>query len=161
MDIVYYDIARKEDLEKSLGVRYLSLDELLSSSDIVTVHVPLTPETRHMIANKELATMKNEAFLINTARGALIDEQALYWALTNGKLGGAGLDVLEEEPPSPDNPLLKLQNVVLTPHASASYEDLRAMSITVCEDMLRAFRGIRPKYLLNQEVLHRTQLRME
>jgi len=161
MEIVYYDIVRKEDLEKNLDVRYLSLEELLTSSDIVSVHIPLTPQTRHMIGNRELATMKKEAFLINTARGAIIDEHALYEALKSGKIRGAGLDVLEEEPPSSDNPLLKLENVVLTPHAAASYEDLRAMSMTVCEDMLRVFRGIRPKYLLNQEVLRTAPLRMQ
>ena len=133
MEIVYHDVVRKKDLEKNLDVRYLSLEELLSSSDIVSVHVPLTPQARHMIGNRELTTMKKEAFVINTARGAIIDEHALYQALKSGKIRGAGLDVLEEEPSSSDNPLLKLVNVVLTPHAAASYEDLRAMSMTVCE----------------------------
>jgi D-3-phosphoglycerate dehydrogenase len=161
MDIVYYDIVRKEDLEKSLGVRYLSLDELLSSSDIVTLHVALTPQTRHMISDREFALMKDGAFLINTSRGAVIDEQALYRALKSGKLAGAGLDVMEQEPPSPDNPLLKLENLVITPHASPSYEDARAMTMTVCEDMLRVFRGVKPRYLLNQDVLQKIYLRDE
>lgn len=161
MDVVYYDVVRKEDVEKSLGVRYLSLGELLSSSDIVSINVALTPQTRHMMGEKELAMMKEGAFLVNTSRGAVIDEQALYRALKSGKLGGAGLDVMEREPPSPDNPLLKLENVVLTPHAAGSYEDARAMTMTNCEDMLRVFRGIKPKYLLNQDVLKRIQLREE
>jgi lactate dehydrogenase-like 2-hydroxyacid dehydrogenase len=159
MEVVYYDIVRKEDLEKSLGVKYVSLEDLLRSSDIISIHVTLTSLTRHMMADKEFAMMKNGAFLVNTARGSVVDEQALYRALSTGKLGGAGLDVMEQEPPSPDNPLLKLENVVMTPHTSSSYEDFRAMTMTNCEDMLRVFRGVRPKYLLNEEVLNKIRLR--
>ncbi|MGA2240333.1 MAG: phosphoglycerate dehydrogenase [Candidatus Bathyarchaeia archaeon] len=159
MDVVYYDIVRKESLEKTLNVAYLSLEELLRTSDVVSINVALTSQTKHMIGEKELAMMKDGAFLVNTSRGAVIDEQALYHALRSGRLGGAGIDVMEREPPSPDNPLLKLENVVLTPHASASYEDARAMTMTNCEDMLRVFRGVIPKYLLNQDVLKRVQLR--
>lgn len=161
MDVVYNDIVRKEDLEKSVGARYLSLEELLRSSDIVSINAALTPQTRHMIGETEFAMMKDGAFLVNTARGAIIDERALYRALKSRKLGGAGLDVMEQEPPSPDNPLLKLENVVLTPHAAASYEDHKAMTMTVCEDMLRVFRGVKPKYLLNQQVLNRIRLAEE
>jgi lactate dehydrogenase-like 2-hydroxyacid dehydrogenase len=161
MKVVYYDIVPNEDLEKSLGVRYVSLEDLLRSSDIVSINVTLTPQTQHMMGDKEFAMMKDGAFLVNTARGAVIDEGALLRALRSGKLGGAGLDVMEEEPPSPDNPLLKLENVVLTPHASSSYEDHRAMTMTNCEDMLRVFHGVKPKYLLNRQVLDKIQLREE
>jgi len=161
MDVAYYDVLRKEDLEKSLGVRYLSLEELLRSSDIVSINVALTPQTRHMLGDKEFAIMKDGAFIVNTARGAVIDEQALCRALTSGKLGGAGLDVMEQEPPTPDNPLLKLENVVLTPHAAVSYEDVRAMTMANCEDILRVFRGTKPRYLLNREVLETVRLREE
>jgi phosphoglycerate dehydrogenase-like enzyme len=161
MDVVYYDIARKEDVERSLGVRHLNLEELLSTSDIVSINVALTPQTRHMIGEREFAMMKNGAFLVNTSRGQVIDERALCTALKNGKLGGAGLDVMEQEPPLLDNPLLKLENVVLTPHAATSYEDARAMTMTNCQDMLRVFQGKKPKYLLNQDVLRRIQLRDE
>jgi D-3-phosphoglycerate dehydrogenase len=161
MKVVYYDIFRKEGLEKSLGVSYVTLEDLLGSSDVISINVALTPQTRHMIGDKEFAMMKDGAFLVNTARGAIIDEPALYRALSTGKLGGAGLDVMEQEPLSPDNPLLKLENVVLTPHASSSYEDFRAMTMTNCEDILRVFRGQKPKYLLNQEVLNKIRLREE
>jgi phosphoglycerate dehydrogenase-like enzyme len=161
MDVSYYDVVRKDDVEKTLGVRYVSLDELLSNSDIVSINVALTPQTRHMIGEKELAMMKDGAFIVNTARGPIIDEQALYRALRNGKLAGAGLDVTDPEPPSPDNPLLKLENLVLTPHAASSYEGVRAMTVVNCEDMLRVFRGVKPKYLLNQEVLKKIRLRDE
>jgi phosphoglycerate dehydrogenase-like enzyme len=161
MKVVYYDIVPNEDLEKSLGVRYVSLEDLLRSSDIVSINVTLTPQTQHMMGDKEFAMMKDGAFLVNTARGAVIDEGALLRALRSGKLAGAGLDVMEEEPPSPDNPLLKLENVVLTPHASSSYEDHRAMTMTNCEDMLRVFHGVKPKYLLNRQVLDKIQLREE
>lgn len=112
-----------------------------------------------MIGEREFAMMKNGAFLVNTSRGQVIDERALCTALKDGKLGGAGLDVMEQEPPSLDNPLLNLENVVLTPHAAGSYEDARAMTMTNCEDMLRVFQGKKPKYLLNQDVLRKIQLR--
>jgi len=158
MEVVYYDVVRKEATEKTLGVRYVSLEDLLGSSDIVSINVTLTPQTHHMMGDKEFAMMKDGAFLVNTARGAVIDERALYRALSTGKLGGAGLDVMEQEPPSPDNPLLGLENVVLTPHASSSYEDYRAMTMTNCEDILRVFGGVKPKYLLNQEVLNKIRL---
>jgi glyoxylate reductase len=161
MEVVYYDIVRNKALEKSLGVRYVSLEDLLRSSDIVSINVTLTPQTRHMMGDKEFAMMKDGAFLVNTARGAVIDEGSLVRALRSGKLGGAGLDVMEEEPPSADNPLLKLENVVLTPHASSSYEDHRAMTMTNCEDMLRVFHGIKPRYLLNRQVLEKIRLREE
>lgn len=161
MHVVYYDIVRKEDVEKTLGARYVSLEQLLRSSDIVSINVALTAQSRHMIGEKEFAMMKDGAFLVNTARGPVIDEQALYRALKSGRLGGAGLDVTDPEPPLPDNPLLKLENVVMTPHAAGTCEGAQAMTVINCEDMLRVFRGVKPKYLLNQEVLEKIQLRDE
>jgi len=101
-------------------VTALPLDELLATSDVVSLHLPLTDQTRHMIAARELASMKKSAILINTARGGLVDEAALAQALTDGTIAGAGFDVLSKEPPVPENPLLRLRlpNFVLTPHVA-------------------------------------------
>jgi glycerate dehydrogenase len=98
----------------------LPLDELLATSDVVSLHLPLTDQTRHMIGARELASMKQSAILINTARGGLVDEAALARALADGTIAGAGFDVLSKEPPVPDNPLLQLRlpNFVLTPHVA-------------------------------------------
>jgi glycerate dehydrogenase len=101
-------------------VTALPLDELLATSDVVSLHLPLTDKTRHMIAARELAAMKKSAILINTARGGLVDEAALARALKDGTIAGAGFDVLSKEPPVPENPLLQLRlpNFVLTPHVA-------------------------------------------
>ncbi|MCL8383513.1 2-hydroxyacid dehydrogenase [Xanthobacter aminoxidans] len=101
------------------GFRYVALDTLLETSDIVSLHLPGTPQTRHIIGRRELMRMKPGSFLVNTARGLLVDEEALVDALRSGQLGGAGLDVFTQEPPSPASALLRLPNVVLTPHIGA------------------------------------------
>jgi len=117
MTVHYYDIARlKEEEEDALGVRFRLLPEILRHSDIVSLHVPLNDSTRHMIGKDELAAMKKSAIIVNTSRGPVIDEKAMIAALSSGNLFGAGLDVFDEEPTPPDNPLLKLDNVVLTAH---------------------------------------------
>jgi D-3-phosphoglycerate dehydrogenase len=102
-----------------LGVRPATLADVLSQSDFVSVHCPLTKETHHLIAERELRSMKPTAVLINTSRGGTVDEAALFRALTNGWIAAAGLDVLDPEPPAPDNPLFQLPNVVITPHIAA------------------------------------------
>src|SRR5690606_31336487 len=102
--------------EQQLGVRYVELDELLRTSDAVTVHVPLNAKTRHLIDAESLSIMKPTAVLVNTARGELVDEEALVAALREGKILGAGLDVLNEEPPPSDHPIFELKNVALSPH---------------------------------------------
>ena len=113
----YYDIVRlSEERADALGVRFALLEELLRTSDIVSLHVPLIKETRHMIGAAQLKMMKPTAYLINTCRGPVVDEPALIEALTNGTIAGAGLDVFDQEPPPPNNPLFALQNVVLTAH---------------------------------------------
>lgn len=128
------------------------LGELLARADVVSLHVPLRPETRGMIGRGELARMKPGSFLINTARGALIDEAALVEALTAGRLGGAGLDVFAREPVPPDHPLLRLDNVVLSPHAAgSSREALERTALTVAQAILRVAAGRRPAHLLNPE----------
>ena len=118
--LYYSDMApRASDLECALGVTRLELDELLADSDVVTLHVPLTVHTRRLIGARELDLMKPTAFLINVSRGPVVDEAALIEALRAGKIAGAGLDVLEQEPTDPDNPLLQMENVAVTPHLAS------------------------------------------
>lgn len=121
------------------GIRQLELDELLQSSDIVSLHCPATPETRQLINPATLAKMKPGSFLVNTSRGALIDEAALADALNTGRLAGAGLDVLDGEPPSPDNPLLTAKNCFITPHLAWSGDEARAALLKIAGQNLRAF----------------------
>lgn len=118
-NIVYYDPFRlPPERERELGVRSVELDELLRTADVVTVHVPLNAQTRHLIDAESLSIMKSTAVLVNTARGELVDEAALVTALQEGQILGAGLDVLSEEPPPADHPIFALSNVVLTPHTA-------------------------------------------
>ena len=115
--LLYHDVVPADPaVERTLGLSRVPLQELLRRSDLVSLHVPLTPQTRHMIGDTELAMMKPDAILVNASRGGTVDEDALYRALTAGRLAGAGLDVLEQEPPAADSPLLGLENVVITPH---------------------------------------------
>ena len=119
MDVRYYDVVRlTADQEDTLGVRYALFSELLRTSDIVTLHVPLTDVTRKMISTRELGMMKRSAILINTCRGPVVDEDALHQALTAGTIAGAGLDVMVEEPPKKNHPLFSLPTVTLTPHSA-------------------------------------------
>lgn len=124
MTVHYYDIARlPEDREDALGVRFRLFRELLRTSDIVSLHVPLNATTEGMLGAAELALMKPGAILVNTSRGPVVDERALHAALVEGRLYGAGLDVFEEEPPPADNPLLQLDNVVLTAHMAGPTQE--------------------------------------
>lgn len=131
-----------------------NLDELLRESDIVTIHAALSPETYHMIGERELKLMKPTAYLINTARGAITDESALVRALREGWIAGAALDVFEKEPPSKDHPLLQLSNVIATPHfASCTYEAYERETVTAHKDVVRVLMGCRPVNIANPEVL--------
>jgi D-3-phosphoglycerate dehydrogenase len=130
---------------RETGFERRSLDELLAEADVVSLHVALTPETRHLIDAEALARMKPTAILVNTARGALIDEDALVAALSAGRLRGAGLDVLTREPPPPEHPLLALDSVVITPHV-AGLTDVayRRMCVETVTQVLRILAGERP-----------------
>lgn len=145
-EILYYDIARPgPEVERDLGVVFCPFHELLRRADIVTLHVPLTEETRRMIGGQELGLMGEQAILINTARGALVDEEALYRALATGQIAGAGLDVFAQEPTPPDSPLLRLDNVVVTPHIAAGTCDaLQAKMAAAFANMVRVTRGEKP-----------------
>lgn len=141
MEILYYDISRNKKVEEELGAKYTSIDDLLRNADIVSIHVPLTPETKHMINEERLKLMKRTAILINTARGAVIDEGALVKALKEGWIAGAGLDVYEVEPLPGDHPLTKLDNVVLTSHIGAStLEAQTRASVEVAKKLVDFFR---------------------
>jgi len=119
MNLLAFDVVRSAEFTERTGALYVDLDELLRESDFVTLHIPLTPQTRYMIGRRELELMKPTAVLINTSRGEAVDEVALAEALRKGKIAGACLDVYECEPPK-DSPLLKLSNIMLTPHIGAS-----------------------------------------
>jgi len=130
-----------------------SLDELLKGSDFVSIHVPSTKQTEHMIGREELAMMKSSAFLINTSRGNIIDEEALALALRQRQIAGAGLDVFETEPPKPNHPLFQLPNVIVTPHmAGMTRESVVRISTTVAQGVLDVLQGRRPQYVFNPEV---------
>ncbi|MGB9789487.1 MAG: glyoxylate reductase [Thermotoga caldifontis] len=156
MRVLYYDSKRvPEEIEKELKATFVDLPTLLKESDFVTLHVPLTKETYHLIGEKELKMMKKEAYLINTARGPVVDEKALVKALKEGWIKGAALDVFENEPEI-EPELLTLDNVVLAPHiASGSYATRSKMSIMVAENIIKALNGEVPPNLVNPEVLQK------
>ena len=150
MRIQYNDILRlTEDAEDALNVRYRLLPELLATSDIVTLHVPLTSLTRGMINATTLAHMQPHAVLINCSRGPVIDFVALHEALTSGRIAGAGLDVFPAEPPSPSEPVLSLDNVVLTPHLAGSSRETRLKQTrNAFDNVLRVARGEQPLWVV-------------
>ena len=154
MRILYWAPNRKpESLERELHLEYVPLDQLLAESDFVSIHSPLRPETRHQIGARELSLMKPTAFLINTARGPIVDEKALVKALAKGTIAGAGLDVFEHEPKVPAA-LVKMANVVLTPHLGSGVFDVREqMANIVVDNILAILDGRRPTNCVNPEVL--------
>jgi D-3-phosphoglycerate dehydrogenase len=151
LDVLAHDPLLPEDAVRAGGAEPLPLAELLERSDWVSLHVPLTPATRHLIGAAELARAKPGAVLINTARGALVDQDALVDALRAGRLGGAGLDVLEHEPPLPDDPLLALDNVLVTSHAAFySQEALADQRRRAVENVALVLTGRAPHAAVNQ-----------
>lgn len=156
MKILYYDVARREDLEERLGVTFTDLETLLRESDFVTLHVPLTEETHHLIGRKELEMMKPTAILINTSRGPIVDQGVLYDALKSGQIAAVGLDVTDPEPISPDDPLLSLDNCVVLPHiGSASIATRTKMATMAAENLIAGLKGEMPPNAVNPEVFSR------
>jgi len=146
-EILAYDPSMNAKAAEARKVRPVSMDELLEKSDVVSLHLPATEKTRHLIDRRTIAKMKNGAYLINTARGSLVDELALYDALVSGKLSGAAQDVFEKEPVTADNPLFSLINNVVTPHVSAlSYETNYNGSLICAESIIRVYQGKKPLY---------------
>jgi phosphoglycerate dehydrogenase-like enzyme len=148
--VQYYDILRlTEAQEDALGLRFVLLNELLRTSDVVTLHVPLTDATRGMIGARELAQMKKTAILVNTCRGPVVDEQALHAALKDRRIAGAGLDVLIDEPPAKDHPLFGLPNVTLTPHsAGPTWENWTARFRNGFDNIERVAAGRKPLWVI-------------
>jgi len=160
MQILVYDPYVEEKNLKEIGAEKINLDELLKRSDIVSIHTPLNDETRNLIGKHELSLMKKDAIIISTATGGIINEDALYNVLKTKSILGAALDVYQKEPLNPESPLLKLDNILTTPHiASYTYEDMREMDLMNAEDVVRFFRGKKPKYVANPEVLEKLKLK--
>lgn len=153
MKIIYYDVQRVSEME-AMGARYVDLETLFRESDILTIHTPLTPETQNLVNESRLRLMKRTAFIVNTARGKIIDLDALYRALKEGWIAGAGLDVFPEEPLDPSHPITTLPNVVLTPHiGSATYETRARMADVVYQNLEAFVRGQVPPTLVNRDVV--------
>ncbi|NGP46500.1 D-glycerate dehydrogenase [Bacillaceae bacterium SIJ1] len=154
MTVHYYSRTRKPDVEEKLGVQYRSFDEVIATSDFLCVLMPYTKETYQLIGREAFAKMKPSCRLINTGRGEIVDEEALYDALVQGEIAGAGLDVFTEEPISTDHPLLQLPQVVALPHiGSASVATRMTMAHMAVDHLVAALQGKAPKAQLNPEVL--------
>jgi len=152
MKVLYYDALRYEEMEKELNAKKVSLGEILSQSDYISINLPMLPETKGILGKKEFGLMKPSAFIINLARGPIWDEKALYKVLKEKKIAGAGSDVYEVEPAAKGHPLFDLENFVGTPHMAAHTEEaLRRMSL-VAEDVIRVLEGKTPVHPVNSVV---------
>jgi D-3-phosphoglycerate dehydrogenase len=130
------------------------LEDLMTRSDYISLHLPHTKETHYIVNEKMLSKMKNSAYLINCARGGTVDEKALYNALKNGKIAGAGMDVFENEPPLKENPLLTLPNVTLTPHIGANTKEGQIRAGTICaEQIVKVLKGQKPDFCVNKHLI--------
>ena len=147
MDVFAYTSKNSADLPE--GIQKTTLDGLFAVSDIVSLHCPLTADTRHLINRESLEKMKEGSILINTGRGPLVDEEAVADALASGHLGGYGADVMIDEPPSPNNPLLAQRNAFITPHIAWATHEARSRLITIATDNLRAFINGQPQNVVN------------
>ena len=154
MRVIYYDVIRRPDLEQSLGIEYRDLNEVLREADFISVHVPLTEQTRHLISRDQFRLMKKTAVFVNTSRGPVVDQAALAEALRNRTIYAAGIDVFEKEPVPADDPLLRLDNVVVAPHiASASIPTRIRMATLAAENLVAVLQGKKPPTPVNPEVL--------
>ena len=152
MKILFFNRSPRPDMEKELGARQVPLDELLRESDFVSLHCPLSAETKGLIGERELRMMKKSAILINTSRGPVVDQKALYRACSEQWIWGAGLDVFEKEPVPLDEPLLSLKNVTTIPHlGSATIRAREGMARKAAENLLAALEGRKPADLVNLE----------
>jgi D-3-phosphoglycerate dehydrogenase len=152
MRVLAYDPYWPEDFAREHGIERMDVDGVLKAADLISIHSPLTPETRGMIDRRAFGLMKPTAILINAARGGIIDEAALCEALSSRRIAGAGIDCFENEPPT-DSPLLRLDNVVLTPHTAAfTHDAMKNMNVGIVDQIVAFARGERPAHLVNPEV---------
>ena len=153
MRVLAYDVFKDESYSQKCGITYLSLDEVLSKSDFLSIHVPLTLSTRRLIDERKLRLMKEGAFLVNISRGDIVDEEALYQVLKEGKIRAAALDVFYQEPPK-ESPLLTLDNVIVTPHMGGyTFEALKETGMICARGIIDVLEGRRPQFIVNPEVL--------
>jgi glyoxylate reductase len=161
MHVLYQSRTRMPSLERRYRMEFVSQHELFERSDVVSLHPPLTPETRHLINERTLALMKPTGVLVNTARGQLVDQAALYQALLSGQIGAAALDVTDPEPILLDDPLLTLPNVIVTPHiASASVATRSRMAMLAAENLVQALNGRIPKHTVNRKIAPKWRKRL-
>jgi D-3-phosphoglycerate dehydrogenase len=147
--------------KKPNGIELMDFDTVLKESDFISIHCPLNESTRHLLGEKEFQKMGKKPLIINTSRGPIIDETALIQALTKGQVSGAGLDVLEKEPPDPQNPLLKMENVIIAPHTSFySEESISELKRRTAENVSAVLLGKLPRSVVNQEVMGKTKARI-
>ena len=149
MEVYYHDLIRNQRAEEKLGVKFISIEELCQMSDFVVMALPLNKETEKYFDQEKFNLMKPSAFFINNSRGPIVDEEALINALKENKIAGAGIDVFAQEPPAKDNPLFKLDNVVVTPHSAANTKNAMVGMAMVAEDIIRILEGKEPKYPAN------------
>ncbi len=160
IEVAAYDPFIAEETAAALNVKLLGLDELCEQSDFVSVHAPLNAHTQGMMSTEQFKKMKKEAFIINTARGPVVDEKALIQALQEGEIAGAGLDVVEHEPIEKDNPLLKMANVILNPHVAwYSEESQTDLKRKTAQNVADVFQGYFPDYLVNRDVKEKVELK--
>jgi D-3-phosphoglycerate dehydrogenase len=161
MRVIASDPFINDEFLRTKGVQPARMKETIAAADYISIHVPLTNETRKSIGAEELSCMKRSAFLINVSRGAVIDEAALYDALRSGVIRGAALDVLEKEPPEFDNPLLSLENVLITPHAAFySEEAMREVRSRAAREIIKVFKGKLPSHIVNRKAVENGRLRL-
>jgi len=156
MRVLYCDSTRRPKEERRYGLAYVELDQLLTESDFISLHTPLIPETHHLVGERELALMKPTAVLVNTARGPIVDQRALWRSLKERRIAAAAIDVSEQEPIASDDPLLGLDNIIITPHiASASVATRLGMARMAVDNLLTALRGQVPPQCVNREAVRR------
>jgi len=153
MKVIYHNRNRNQEAEKEIDARYVSFDELLEQSDVLSLHTALTPETKDRFTMNEFRKMRSKAIFINTARGAIHREEDLLKAIQDGIIWGAGLDVTNPEPMSPDSPLLRLPSVCVTPHIGSATEEARTgMALVAAENIIAGLRGERLPNVIDPSV---------